>query len=216
MDELTFTAGEARLDALLLRPPGARALYVLAHGAGADMRHRFLQAVAEALAEERVATFRYQFPYAQARRRRPDPPQVLHQTVRAAIEAGHAAAPDLPLVAGGKSMGGRMTTQAQAELPIARVRGIALLGFPLHPAGAPSVKRAEHLAGVDVPLLFLQGTRDELADLSLLQPIVARLLLAELCIIDGADHSFHVLRRSGRTDADVLRELARSIAAWVP
>ena len=214
MAELSFSAGGARLEALLLRPEGARLLYVLAHGAGAGMRHPFLEAMAQALAAERVATFRYEFPYMQASRKRPDPPAVLHGTVRAAVSAAGEAAPDLPLIAGGKSFGGRMTTQAQAEAPLDGVRGIALLGFPLHPAGVPSVKRAEHLPRVTVPLLFLQGTRDELADLSLLRPIVDELPRAHLRIVEGADHSFHVLKRSGRTDANVLRELAHAVAEW--
>jgi uncharacterized protein len=214
VDELSFAAGAEWLEALFLRSSGARLLYVLAHGAGAGMRHRFLQQVAEALAEERVATFRYQFPYAQAGRRRPDPPAVLHGAVRAAVEAARGAAPDLPLIAGGKSFGGRMTTQAQADAALPGVRGIALLGFPLHPAGSPSVARADHLARLDVPLLFLQGTRDELADLALLRPIVEKLPRAELRIFEGADHSFHVLKRSGRTDAEVVADLAGAVAEW--
>jgi len=212
--EVRFTAGGDRLDALLLRPSRARLLYVLAHGAGAGMRHPFLQRIAEALAEEGVATFRYQFPYSQAGRRRVDPPDVLRRANRAAVPAAHESAPDLPLIAGGKSFGGRMTTQAQAESPLPGVRGIALLGFPLHPARMRSVKRAEHLPFVELPLLFLQGTRDEQADLSLLRPIVERLPRAHLRMIEGADHSFHVLKRSGRTDADVVRELARALAEW--
>ena len=214
MREVGFSAGGARLDAVFLRPEGARLLYVLAHGAGAGMRHPFLVAIAEALAQEGVASFRYEFPYMQDRRKRPDPPAVLHEVVRAAVLAAREAAPDLPLIAGGKSFGGRMTTQAQADAPLPGVRGIALLGFPLHPAGAPSVKRADDLARVEVPLLFLQGTPDELADLGLLRPIVEKLPRAELRIVEGADHSFHVLKRSGRTDADVLRELARAVAEW--
>jgi predicted alpha/beta-hydrolase family hydrolase len=212
--EVNFSAGGARLDALFLRPAGARLLYVLAHGAGAGMRHPFLEAIAVALAEEGVATFRYEFPYMQDGRKRPDAPAVLHGTVRAAVLAAQEAAPDVPLIAGGKSFGGRMTTQSQADAPLPGVRGIALLGFPLHPAGAPSVKRAEHLPRVMAPLLFLQGTRDELADLSLLRPVVEKLPQAHLRIVEGADHSFHVLKRSGRTDADVLRELARAVAEW--
>jgi uncharacterized protein len=212
--EVGFTAGGTRLAGLFLRPEGARLLYVLAHGAGAGMRHSFLEAISQALAEERVATFRYEFPYMQAGRNRPDAPAVLHETVRAAVLAARESAPDLPLLAGGKSFGGRMTTQAQADVPLPGVRGIALLGFPLHPAGAPSVKRAEHLPRVSVPLLFLQGTRDELADLSLLGPIVEKLPGAVLHVVEGADHSFHVLKRSGRTDSEVLRELSRTVAEW--
>ena len=214
MREVRFTAGGHRLDALLLRPSRARLLYVLAHGAGAGMRHPFLQRIAEALAEEGVATFRYQFPYSQAGRRRVDPPDVIRRAIRAAVAAAHESAPDLPLIAGGKSFGGRMTTQAQAESPLPGVRGIALLGFPLHPARMRSVKRAEHLPFVELPLLFLQGTRDEQADLSLLRPIVERLPRAHLRMIEGADHSFHVLKRSGRTDEQVLDELAVTTAEW--
>src|SRR5205807_4919419 len=214
VDELRFEAGADRLDALLLRPERARLLYVLAHGAGAGMRHVFLQRIAEALAELAVATFRFQFPYTQAGRRRPDDAAVLRGAVRAAVNAAHDAAPDLPMIAGGKSMGGRMTTQAQAEAPLPGVRGIALLGFPLHPARRPATSRAEHLAQVDVPQLYLQGTRDELVDLSLLRPILSTLPRAELRVIEGADHSFHVLRRSGRSDAEVIAELAAAVAEW--
>ena len=214
MHELSFTAGGEKLDALLLRPASARLLYVLAHGAGAGMRHSWLQQMAEALSEQGVATFRYQLPYMQAGRRRVDPPAVVHTAVRAAVAAAHEFEPDLPLVAGGKSFGGRMTTQAQAEAPLPLVRGIALLGFPLHPARMPSEVRADHLPRIQLPLLFLQGTRDELARLSLLRPIVEKLPRAHLRVIEGADHSFHVLKRSGRTDADVLRELALALADW--
>jgi len=212
--ELSFTAGGEKLDALLLRPASARLLYVLAHGAGAGMRHSWLQQMAEALSEHGVATFRYQFPYMQAGRRRVDPPAVVHTAVRAAVAAAHEFEPDLPLVAGGKSFGGRMTTQAQVEAPLAHVRGIALLGFPLHPARMPSAVRADHLPRIQLPLLFLQGTRDELARLSLLRPLVEKLPRAHLRVIEGADHGFHVLKRSGRTDADVLRELAIAVTEW--
>jgi predicted alpha/beta-hydrolase family hydrolase len=212
--EVGFSAGGARLRALFSRPAGARLLYVLAHGAGAGMRHPFLEGMSQALAEEGIASFRYEFPYMQDGRKRPDPPAMLHETVRAAVVAAREAAPDLPLIAGGKSFGGRMTTQAQADAPLPGVLGIALLGFPLHPAGAPSVKRAEHLPRVTVPLLFLQGTRDDLADLALLRPIVESLQRGVLHIVEGADHSFHVLKRSGRTDAEALRELAHAVAQW--
>jgi uncharacterized protein len=214
VDELRFEAGAHRLDALFLRPAGARLLYVLAHGAGADMRHSFLQRMADALAAVSVATFRFQFPYTQAKRRLPDGASVLRGAVRVAVSAAHDAAADLPIIAGGKSMGGRMTTQAHAEEALPHVRGIALLGFPLHTARQPATSRAEHLARVDVPMLFLQGTRDDLADLSLLQPIVSKLPRAQLRVIEGADHSFHLLKRSGRTDEQVLAELAGAIAEW--
>jgi hypothetical protein len=194
---------------------GARWLYVLAHGAGAGMRHPFMEEIAQALARHGVATFRYEFPYMQARARRPDPARVLENTVREAVAAAHDAAPDLPLVAGGKSLGGRMTSRAQAQAPLPGVRGIAFIGFPLHPAKEPSIERAEHLARVEVPVLFMQGTRDELADLALLRPVVERLgPRATLHVVEGADHGFDVLKRSGRTRAEVIEELAATIAAW--
>jgi uncharacterized protein len=197
---------------ILQRPDGAWALYVFAHGAGAGMNHSFMAAMAGALAAEGIATVRYDFPYLEGKRRRIDPPAVLHERVREAV-AG-AAALGLPLIAGGKSMGGRMTSQAQALQPLPRVRGLAFVGFPLHPAGQPSTKRADHLREVQVPMLFLQGTRDELCDLALLQPVIESLPTATLHVVDGADHSFHVLKRSGRTDAQILCELAHEISAW--
>jgi len=204
------------VSALLLLPPAARALYVLAHGAGAGMRHPFMEAMAQRLAMRAIGTLRYQFPYMEARSRRPDFEPVLLATVRAAVAAGREAAGGLPLLAGGKSMGGRMTSRAAAAAPLEGVSGIAFLGFPLHPAGQPGTARAEHLARVAVPMLFLQGTRDALADLALLTPIVAQLgRRATLRVIDHADHAFHVLKKSGRTDADVLDELADGVAAWV-
>jgi hypothetical protein len=197
---------------ILVRPPDARALYVLAHGAGAGMRHRFLQEMADALAAQAIATFRFEFPYATAGRKRPDPPALLEATVRGAVAAAQEAARGLPILAGGKSMGGRMTTQAEARDPIDGVRGVVLLGFPLHAAGAPSSARGEHLVRVGVPALFLQGTRDKLADLALLRPLLPP--SAELRVIDGADHGFHVPKSSGKSDADVVRELAAEIAAF--
>jgi predicted alpha/beta-hydrolase family hydrolase len=204
------------VDAALVRPADARFLYVLAHGAGAGMRHPFLEAVAEHLAARRVATFRFQFPYMQAGRKRPDAPAVLERTVRAAIAAAVDAAPDLPLVAGGKSMGGRITSQAQARDPLPGVRGIVFLGFPLHAAGRPDRKRAAHLADVAVPMLFVQGTRDRLADLALVREVTGELGAgATLHVVDGGDHSFKVLKRSGRTEAAVLAEIADTTAAWL-
>ena len=209
------TAGRGEVSALLLRPAEARFLLVFGHGAGAGMRHRFMEAMSAALAGVGIATFRYQFPYMEAGSGRPDPRPVLLATVRAAIAAGHAAAPDLPLLAGGKSMGGRMTSLAAAEAPLAGVRGLVFFGFPLHPAGKPSTERGDHLAGVGVPMLFLQGARDQLADLGLLRPICAQLgARATLHVLPTADHSFHVLKRSGRTDADVVSELATTTAAF--
>jgi predicted alpha/beta-hydrolase family hydrolase len=196
---------------MLLRPPRARRLLVLAHGAGAGMRHPFLEALAGALAARGVATWRYEFPYMAAGRRRIDPPALLEETVRANVTAAAAAAPDLPLLAGGKSMGGRMTSQAQARAPLPGVRALVFVGFPLHPAGRPGVARAAHLAAIDLPMLFLQGTRDALAPLDLLRPVLPP--RAILHVVDDADHAFHVRRRSGRDDAAVIGELAEAIAS---
>jgi predicted alpha/beta-hydrolase family hydrolase len=201
--------------ALLRRPAHARWLAVLAHGAGADMRHPFMEHVAAALAERGVATLRFQFPYTEAGRGRPDPAPVLERSVRAAVAAAAREAPGLPLLAGGKSMGGRITSQAQAREPLPGVRGIFFLGFPLHAARRPDAARAEHLAQVALPLLFLQGTRDALADLSLLRPAIARLgARAALHVVEDADHSFRVPKRSGRSEQDVLAGLADGIVAW--
>ncbi len=215
--ELTFAVGgrPGEVSGLLLRPGGARLVYVLAHGAGAGMRHPFLETVAQRLAERDIATLRYQFPYMEQRARRPDPPAVAAATVRAAVAETARRAPGLPLVAGGKSFGGRMTSTAQAEGPLAGVLALAFLGFPLHPPGRPDDKRAEHLARVQIPMLFLQGDRDEFADLKLLRPVVKRLgERATLHLVDGGDHSFHVLKRSGRVEADVMGELVGAIAEW--
>ena len=208
------SAGEC--SALLVRPPDAIALYVLAHGAGADMHHHFMVDIADALARERIATLRYQFPYTEAGTRRIDPQPILLATVRSAIACAREHTGDLPVVAGGKSMGGRMTSLAAAGEAIAGVRALVFLGFPLHPAKQPATTRATHLADVTVPMLFLQGTRDELADLELLSPIVTDLgARATLHVVEGADHGFAVLKRSGRTNTDVLAELARTVASFV-
>ena len=213
---------EGDVAALLERPRGARWLLILAHGAGAGMRHAFLEGLASELASVGMATLRYQFSYMQQRRRIPNPPKVLTATLRAAIAASAEAAPDLALLAGGKSLGGRMTSHVLSEPPhsgatasVARVRGLVFFGFPLHAPGKPGTKRAEHLHQVTVPMLFLQGTRDTLADLSLMRSLCAKLQSrARLHVVDTADHSFHVLKRSGTTDSDVLRELARTTASW--
>ena len=197
---------------ILRRPEGAFCLYVLAHGAGAGMRHPFLERLAGALASEGVATLRYDFPYMEAGKGRIDSPAVLHGRVREAVAA--AARERLPLFAGGKSMGGRMTSQAQAAAPLAGVIGLAFVGFPLHPAGRPGIERAAHLRPVAIPMLFLQGTRDDLADLDLLRPVIEELPQATLHVVAGADHSFHVLKKSGRTDGEVLIELAQTFARW--
>ena len=214
---LTFAAGSsgARVSGLLLRPDGARLLYVLAHGAGAGMRHPFLETVAQLLGERGVGTLRYQFPYMERRASRPDPPAVAAAAVRAAVAEAGRVAPGLPLVAGGKSFGGRMTSTAQAEAPLPGVRGLVFLGFPLHPPGRPGDSRAEHLAQVHVPMLFLQGERDDFADPTLLKPVIKRLgARATLHLVEGGDHSFHVLKRSGRTDVDVMSELVDAIVKW--
>jgi hypothetical protein len=209
-------AADLTVSGLLLVPDGAKACFVLAHGAGAGMTHPFMAAVATGLYERGIATLRYQFPYMDRRSRRPDPPALAHATVRAAVSQANGRLPGLVLVAGGKSFGGRMTSQAQAEAPLAGVRGIAFLGFPLHPAGKPSVTRARHLADVGVPMLFLQGTRDTLAEVALIEPVVQRLgSRATLHLVGGADHSFHVLARSGRNDREVMNEILDAFARWV-
>ncbi|MFO1162945.1 MAG: alpha/beta family hydrolase [Reyranellaceae bacterium] len=204
-----------RVSGLLELPAQAWCCYVMAHGAGAGMTHAFMAGAASGLSERGVATLRYQFPYMEQGTKRPDPPALAQATVRAAVTAAGRLAPGLPLIAGGKSFGGRMTSQAQAAQPLAGVRGLAFLGFPLHPAKQPSDARAKHLADVAVPTLFLQGTRDALADLAMLRPVVAALgERATLHVVDGADHSFHVPARSGRKDPDVLREILDALAAW--
>lgn len=213
--QVSKSTGE--IGALLLRPRDPSWLLVLAHGAGAGIHHPFMEGLASALADNGVATFRYQFPYMEQQRKRPDAPALLTATVRAAVTAAAEAAPGLPLFAGGKSFGGRMTSLTVSEDPelAARLRGLVFIGFPLHPAGRPGTKRAEHLTRVHTPMLFLQGTRDTLADLTLLQPICERLApLAALHVVDGADHSFHMLKRAGKTDAEVLSGLARTVASW--
>jgi uncharacterized protein len=205
-----------RVSGLLSVPPRARVCYVLAHGAGAGMAHPFMAQVSAGLAERGIASLRYQFPYMERRAKRPDPPALAHATVRAAVAEAARRLPAFALVAGGKSFGGRMTSQAQAAAPLPGVRGIAFLGFPLHPAGKPSDERASHLFDVRVPMLFLQGTRDALADLVLLRPLIDRLgERASLRVFEEADHSFHVPARSGRRDADVRRELLDALAAWI-
>lgn len=191
-------------------------LLVLAHGAGAGMMHPFLNAMAARLAERDVATFRYQFPYMDQRRRRPDPPATLAAGVRAAVDEARGLEPGLPMFAGGKSLGGRMTSTAQAGEPLPGVLGLVFLGFPLHPPGRPGTSRADHLADVTVPMLFLQGTRDDFAGIEELRPVLGRLgPSATLHVVDGGDHSFHVLKRSGRTDAKVLHELADAMTGWM-
>lgn len=194
---------------------GARSLFVMAHGAGAGMRHPFMVAMAERLAAVGVGTLRFQFPYMEQGRRRPDPSHLLQATVRSVIAAAVEQWPDLPLLAGGKSMGGRMTSQAQADEALPRVSGLVFIGFPLHPASSPGDRRAEHLERVDAPMLFLQGDRDALARLDLVRPVCRRLgKRATLHVVEGADHGFKVLKRSGRTDSEVQEEMASKIAEW--
>ncbi|HEV8691403.1 MAG TPA: alpha/beta fold hydrolase [Ideonella sp.] len=214
---LTLTVDlDTTVSALLDAPPGARACYVLAHGAGAGMTHSFMAAVAAGLAARGIACLRYQFPYMEKGSKRPDSPPLAHATVRAAAAEAARQLPGIPLVAGGKSFGGRMTSQAQAGQPLPGVRGLVFIGFPLHPAGKPSQERAAHLVRVGCPMLFLQGTRDELAELALIQTVVQQLApRATLELIDEADHSFHVPARSGRKDAEVLEGLLDTAAAWI-
>ena len=203
------------VSALLLLPEHASALLVMGHGAGAGMLHASMTAIANELAGAGIGTFRYQFPFMEEHRGIPDPQRVLTSTVAAAVKVAAKCAPALPLFAGGKSMGGRMTSLAAAEQPLENVKGLIFFGFPLHPPKRPSDKRGEHLQRVTVPMLFLQGTRDDLADLTLLRPVCERLgPLATLHVVDGADHSFHVLKRSGTTDGQVLAQLAGTVQSW--
>lgn len=218
MESRTVTIAVSReqsVSGLLDRPRDGRACLVLAHGAGAPMGHPFLAALAAGLAERSVATLRYNFPYMERKSPRPDSPRVATETVRAAVIEASRLMPKLPLFAGGKSFGGRMTSQAEAEAPL-DVKGLVFFGFPLHPPGKPSDERAAHLAHVRVPMLFLQGTNDAFAELDLLKPVVERLgKQAELTLFESADHSFHVAAKTGRRDADVRRELIDSAATWM-
>lgn len=214
--DVIVSGGTGPVSALLVAPPGAWACYVLAHGAGAGMRHPFLEDVARVLGDAGVATMRYEFPYMRSKRRRPDGPAVLERTVRAAVSAAREHARGLPLFAGGKSMGGRMTSQAAACDALPGVRGIAFLGFPLHAPGKPSSKRAAHLARVTVPMLFVQGTRDDLAEIGRMRTAASDLgKLATLHVVEGGDHSFRVLKRSGREAADVMAEIRDAVVSWM-
>ena len=214
---LRIQVGESHaVSCLFERPRCARAVLVLAHGAGAGMAHPSMQSMAHRLADRGVATLRYQFPYMERGSRRPDPPALCHATVRAAVAAAARLAPQLPLAAGGRSFGGRMTSQAQAESPLPRVRGLAFLAFPLHPAARPGIDRAAHLQAIGIPMLFIQGTRDELAQLPLLRPVIARLgSRATLHLLEGADHSFHVPARSGRKDFEVQADALDALCDWL-
>ena len=209
-------ANSGSVSALLIRPAEARACFVFAHGAGAGMTHPFMETFATGLGERGVASLRYQFPYMEKGSRRPDPPAIAQAAVRAAVAEAGLSCPGLPLIAGGKSFGGRMTSQAQASAPLAGVRGLAFLGFPLHPAGKPSSDRARHLAEVHVPMLFMQGTRDKLAELARMEPVVTSLgPSASLHLVREADHSFHVLARSGRNDREVMKEILDTFSTWI-
>ena len=215
--KLVIAVGKATsVSALLIQPKDARACFVFAHGAGAGMTHSFMEQAAAGLAGRGIATLRYQFPYMEKGSKRPDSPVIAHAAVRAAVAEAARHCPGLPLIAGGKSFGGRMTSQAQAKAPLAGVRGLAFFGFPLHAAGKPSIDRADHLAEVHVPILFLQGTNDKLAELQLLKPVVEKLKpAATMHVIEAADHSFHVPARSGRNDREVMNEILDALAAWV-
>ena len=207
---------DVRVSGLLQIPPKACACYVMAHGAGAGMAHPFMASFASDLATRGIATLRYQFPYMERGSKRPDTPKVAQATVRAAVATASRQVPELPLFAGGKSFGGRMTSQAQAAAPLPGVRGLAFVGFPLHPPGKPADERGAHLFDVQIPMLFLQGTRDEFADLGLLKALVEKLgARAALRLFDDADHSFHVPARTGRKDAKVRAEMADALAEWM-
>ncbi|HKS57416.1 MAG TPA: alpha/beta family hydrolase [Steroidobacteraceae bacterium] len=214
---ITLQVGDSRtVSGLFDLPANARACYVFGHGAGAGMKHPSMASVAEDLSQQGIATLRYQFPYMESGSRRPDPPALCHATVRAAVTEASRLAPGLPLVAGGRSFGGRMTSQAQALAPLPGVSGLAFFAFPLHPAGRPSQERADHLSDVNIPMLFLQGTRDDLATLELLQPVVQRLgARATLKLLQDADHSFHVRASSGRRDPDVRHEAVGAMVGWI-
>jgi len=214
--EVRLPVGDDSVSGLLIRPPQAKALYLFAHGAGAGMTHKAMTATADGLVERGVAVLRYQFPYMEKGSKRPDPPRIAHEAVRAAAAEAARLAPDLPLFAGGRSFGGRMTSQAQADAPLPGVRGLAFLGFPLHPAGKPGIERAAHLERVEVPMLFVTGERDALAELDLLRPVVAGLgERATLHLVAHADHSFKVAARSGRTAAEAEAEALDALAGWM-
>jgi predicted alpha/beta-hydrolase family hydrolase len=214
--KIIISVGDEQVSGLFLRPADAKALYLFAHGAGVGMTHRSMASNAEGLAERGIATLRYQFLYMEKGSRRPDPPRVAHAAVRAAAAEAPRLAPDLPLFAGGRSFGGRMTSQAQSESPLPQVRGLAFLGFPLHPAGKPGIERAEHLSKVRIPMLFVSGDHDALGELDLLEPVVAGLgERATLHLVRDADHSLKVPARSGRTSADAESEALDAIAGWM-
>ena len=214
--ELSIGVGDERVSGLLLRPPNATALYLFAHGAGTGMTHEAMESNAQGLGRRGIATLRFQFLYMEKGSHRPDPPRLAHAAVRAAAAEAARLAPDLPLFAGGRSFGGRMTSQAQAETPLPNVRGLAFLGFPLHPAGKPGTERADHLSRVEIPMLFVSGDRDSLAEVELLRPVVAGLgEKATLHLVEHADHSFKVAAKSDRTSAEAEAEALDAIAEWI-
>jgi predicted alpha/beta-hydrolase family hydrolase len=217
LHNLTIAVDDShRVSGLLQVPERARACCVMAHGAGAGMTHPFLEGMAEELSQRGIATLRYQFPYMETGAKRPDAPALAQATVRAAVAEASRRVPELPLVAGGRSFGGRMTSQAQAAAPLPNLRGLAFLAFPLHPAGHPSDERGRHLFDVQIPMLFVQGTRDALADLPLLRSLIERLgARATLKLLQDADHAFHVPARTGRKDLDVRREILDAVATWI-
>jgi hypothetical protein len=214
--KVVIAVDEEQVSGLLLRPEGAKALYLFGHGAGAGMTHKAMGSNSQGLAERGIATLRYQFPYMEKGSRRPDPPRTAHAAVRGAAAKARELAPDLPLFAGGRSFGGRMTSQTQAIEPLLDVRGLAFLGFPLHPAGKPGVERADHLSRIDIPMLFISGDRDSLAELHLLKGVVASLgSRATLHLVEHADHSFKVAARSGRTSTEAESEALDALANWM-
>ena len=218
ISELRFVATQTagKVSAILLKPPGCRALLVMGHGAGAGMRHRFMDGMAEALATHGIGTFRYQYPYAEAGRRRPDRAPTLTGTVRAAVAAAREIEPNMPLYAGGKSMGGRMTSSAQAEGSLPGVNGVVFLGFPLHRPGDPSDARADHLRDVEIPMLFIQGTRDRLAEIGRIESVVGRLAdRSALYVVEDGDHGFDVLKRTGKSADEVYDEMASAVRSWI-
>lgn len=215
-DLVSIPVGDGTVSGLWLAPAKPKAVCVMAHGAGGGMRQRFLEAAAKGMAERGLASLRYQFPYMEAGRGRPDSPKVAATAVRAAVAAAAGRADGLPLFAGGKSFGGRMTSTAESEAHLDGVRGLFFLGFPLHPPGKPSDERGVHLASVGIPMLFLSGTKDDFATLSLLEPQVARLGgLATLRLFQNADHSFHVAKGGGATDAETLAAVLDALAGWI-
>lgn len=216
--KIKFTASKSsgEVSGLLNLPEDAAALLLFAHGAGAPMDHPFMNKMAACLADERIGTLRFNFPYTEKKLKRIDPTPILMETIRSSIKAAKEYSGDIQLFAGGKSMGGRMTSQAAAAKPLEGVKGLIFFGFPLHAPGKNTTERAEHLFNVTVPMLFLQGTRDKLANLELLKPIISKLgNKAQLSIIEGADHSFHLLKSSGRSDDEVLKDLANKVTVWI-